>query len=105
MYEKVLLGMVIVLALCALAALYYIVTAMRFTDRIVGVNLVSTLVLNIIAILSIYLEVTFIIDVAMVYAFLGFLAIVVLCRLLALQTVEKGLDKDKEYRRKEDMWS
>ncbi len=103
MYKNALLICLIVLSVCALAALGYIIIAKHFEDRIVGVNLVSTIVLNIIALLSIYLDVTFIIDVCLVYAFLGFLAVIVLCRLLALQVVEKGLRKGKHYRKKGGM--
>lgn len=102
MFHNLLLGVEIVLCLLALAALWYISTAKRFEDRMVGVNLVSTIVLNIIAVLTIVLDTTFIIDVTIVYAFLGFLAIVVLCRLLAVQVVERGLGKGKHYKKKEE---
>lgn len=99
MFHNVLLALLIGLCLCALAALMYIIIAKRFEDRLVGVNLVSTIVLNIIAILTIVLDTTFIIDVAIVYAFLGFLAIVVLCRLLALQVVERGLSQGRKFKK------
>lgn len=102
MFHNVLIAAEVVLCLFALAALIYISTAKRFEDRLVGVNLVSTIVLNIIAILTIVLDTTFIIDVTIVYAFLGFLAIVVLCRLLALQVVERGMSKGKRYKKKEE---
>lgn len=99
MFHKVLGVLLIVLCICALLALVYIITAKRYEDRVVGVNLVSTIALNIIAILSIRLDVNFIIDICVVYAMLGFTAVVVLCRLLALQIVEKGL-KEKGGRTK-----
>lgn len=98
MFCNILLILLIGLCFCALAALVYIIFAKRFEDRMVGVNLVSTIVLNIIAILTIVLDTTFIIDVTIVYAFLGFLAIVVLCRLLALQVVERGISQGKTYK-------
>lgn len=104
MFRNILLGLLLVLCLCALAALVYITIAKRFEDRLVGVNLVSTIVLNIIAVLTIVLDTTFIIDVTIVYAFLGFLAIVVLCRLLAMQVVERGLGKGKHYKTREEVY-
>lgn len=103
MFHNLLLVAEIGLCLCALAALVYIITAKRFEDRMVGVNLVSTIVLNIIAVLTIVLDTTFIIDVTIVYAFLGFLAIVVLCRLLALQVVERGLSQGHHYKKREEL--
>jgi multicomponent Na+:H+ antiporter subunit F len=88
-----------VLCLAAIAALVYIVTAKRFEDRVVGTNLVCTIVINIIAVLALYINEGFVVDICLVFAVLGFLAVVVLCRLLALQNLER---KRKEAHQKEE---
>lgn len=91
MYRQIIILLLSVLSLAALGALVYIVTAKRFEDRVVGANLVCAVVLNIIAVLGALMNTSFIQDVCLVFAFLGFLAVVVLCRLLAVQLVEKHL--------------
>ena len=55
----------------------------RFTDRIVAVNAINTLVTASICILSRRLRAAYLLDVALIYALLGFTAVVLLTRLLA----------------------
>ena len=57
----------------------------HFTDRLVGVNLISTLILNTILVLSLFLDATSILDIDIVYALLSFQAVVVLSRLLRVR--------------------
>ena len=68
----------VVLALLILATLVRAVLGPRFTDRIVAVNVISTLVM-----LSVWLREDFLVDVALVFALLSFLAVVVVSRLVA----------------------
>ena len=68
----------VVLALLILATLVRAVLGPRFTDRIVAVNVISELVL-----LSVWLREDFLVDVALVFALLSFLAVVVVSRLVA----------------------
>lgn len=79
----------IVLALLILATLIRAVLGPRFTDRIVAVNVINTLVIAEIALLSVWLREDFLMDVALVYALLSFLAVVVISRLV-LTKVRKG---------------
>jgi multisubunit Na+/H+ antiporter MnhF subunit len=81
--------------------MFYIATSLHFEDRIVGTNLVGTIVINFIALLSAYMGNGFGMDIALVYAFLSFLAVVVLCRLLAVQNVERTLEEIENRERKE----
>jgi multicomponent Na+:H+ antiporter subunit F len=104
MFHNIVVVLLIVLCLCNLLALLYIITAHQFEDRVLGVNLVGTIVINLIAMLAMYLDSSFLVDVCLVYAFLSFLAVVVLCRLLSVQMVEKGLKDGKRYRRKGGFW-
>ena len=60
----------------------------RFTDRIVSINIIGTKTILIIAILSILWDEGALVDIAMVYALISFLAVVVLskCYLLPHHT-------------------
>ncbi len=78
-------GFLVVLALCVLGALVYIARSRHFTDRLVGVNLIATLILNVILVLSLVLENSSILDIGLVYALLSFQAVVVLSRILRVQ--------------------
>lgn len=75
----------ILLAVLILATLVRAVIGPRFTDRVVSVNMVNTMVVAIIAILSVLLEEDFLVDVALVYALLSFLTVVILARLVLVR--------------------
>jgi multicomponent Na+:H+ antiporter subunit F len=53
----------------------------RYTDRIVALNVICTLVILIICILSYVLELDYLLDVAILYGLLNLLAIAVLSRI------------------------
>ena len=72
----------ILLALLILAALVRAILGPRFTDRIVAVNVINTLVIAELALLSVRLEADYLLDVALVYALLSFLSVVVVSRLV-----------------------
>ena len=52
----------------------------RFTDRVVSVNLIGSKTIIMIAILSFLLEESGLVDIAMVYALISFVAVVVLSK-------------------------
>lgn len=100
MFHSILLGLMLFQGLMLIAAMFYITFSLHFEDRIVGTNLVGTIVLNFIAILSVYMGEGFGMDIALLYAFLSFLSVVVLCRLLAVQQVEQTIEKTRRAQRK-----
>lgn len=57
----------------------------RFTDRVVAVNMIGTITIAIMAILSVWMDADFLVDVCIVYALLSFIAIVVLTRLVIIR--------------------
>lgn len=85
MFALVMKIYLVVLGLCVLGALIYIVTSRHFTDRLVGVNLISTLILGVILVLSLFLGNTSILDIDIIYALLSFQAVVVLSRILRVR--------------------
>lgn len=72
----------VLLALLILAALVRAVLGPRFTDRIIAVNVIGTLVVAELAILAVRMREDFLVDVALVYALLNFLTVVVVSRLV-----------------------
>ena len=57
----------------------------RFTDRVVAINMIGTITIAIMAILSVWMDADFLVDVCIVYALLSFIAIVVLTRLVIIR--------------------
>lgn len=82
MREHFLTAALVVLALLLLAAAVCAVRGPRFTDRIVAVNLISTLAVGMMCLLSLLLKEDFLSDVALLYALVSFVTIAVLCKLV-----------------------
>ena len=80
-YSYLFWGALVVLAVGILAALVYIIRARLTVDRIIGINLIGTLVAIIIAILAYLLGEDYLADVAIVYVVLSFIAVMLLCRI------------------------
>lgn len=91
----------IILAVLITAALIKAVLGPRFTDRIVAVNCISTMIIVFIIILSFYLKAEYLVDVAIIYALLGFTANLVLTRIL-LHRNQKADRKPEEKKEEEE---
>lgn len=85
----------VVIALLILATLVRAVLGPRFTDRIVAVNVISTLVIAELMLLSVWLREDFLVDIALVFALLSFLAVVVAARLVITRE-RKRRDEQKK---------
>lgn len=88
----------VVLALLLLATLVRAVLGPRFTDRIVAVNVISTLVIAELMLLSVWLREDFLVDIALVFALLSFLAVVVASRLVIIRQRKRREDQRKKGR-------
>ena len=67
----------VMLVLCFIRA----VIGPRVADRLVSVNMMGTMVMCIIAILGVVLEEGYLADIALIYAMISFLAVVVLTKI------------------------
>jgi multicomponent Na+:H+ antiporter subunit F len=90
MEEKLLTGTLVILALLMLALMPRVVKGPRFTDRIVAVNAINTMVTASICLLSRLHRAVYLLDVALIYALLGFTATTLLTRLLAADRKKEG---------------
>ncbi len=83
--QTVFLHSFLIVVLCVLVAgvfgcLARAIKGPRITDRVVAMNAVGTMVVLMICILSYLLEEAFLIDVAILYALVNMVGVVVLCR-------------------------
>ena len=70
----------------------------RVADRIVAINMISTITIGIIMVLVMMLGQGGLADVALIYALIGFLAVVVLCKVymgIALESRDKKKEAEK----------
>ena len=70
----------------------------RIADRIVAINMISTITIGIIMVLVMMLGQGGLADVALIYALIGFLAVVVLCKVymgIALENRDKKKEAEK----------
>ncbi|MDD3712869.1 MAG: monovalent cation/H+ antiporter complex subunit F [Candidatus Izemoplasmatales bacterium] len=82
MIETAVLIVTIILVLLTFVGLYRAVIGPTAEDRIVAINMISTKVTVIIAMIALISSQGFYVDVALVYALLGFIATIGLAKLL-----------------------
>lgn len=71
----------VVLALCVLAVLIYIIRSHLTVDRIIGINLIGTIVSIIICVLTRMFNEGYLADIAIIYVVMSFIAVMMLCRI------------------------
>ena len=89
-YEMLFTGGLLVLAIAVFLCLVRSVQGPKIADRIVSVNMIGTMVIIAIAILSVYLEESYLADICLIYAMLSFLAVIVLTKVYMGAFFEKG---------------
>ena len=92
LYALVLICLSVLTLLCLVRA----IQGPRVADRIVAINMISTLTIAMICILALMLGEGYLADVALIYALIGFLAVVVLCKVYMGIALEKREKKAKE---------
>lgn len=88
MFEFLHIFLIACCVVLGVAMIFCMIRAMlgpRFTDRVVAVNMIGTMTIAIMAILSVWLDADFLIDISITYALLSFIAIVVLTRLVIIR--------------------
>ena len=79
-----------VLAVLMLAAIIRSVRGPKVADRVIAVNMLGTITIVLIAVLSVYLKESYLVDVCLIYAMISFLAVIVLSKVII------GVHKEKE---------
>ncbi len=95
LFSVVLAVLGVLLFLCLLRA----ILGPRIADRVVGINMIGTIVIMMIAILSLMLGEGYLVDVAIIYAMLSFLAVVVLAKIyIGVYLARKAKEGDENGR-------
>ena len=95
-YEALLNGSLVVLAILLFLCLIRAIRGPRISDRIVAVNMMGTLIVIIICVLAFLMGEGYLVDVAIIYTMLSFLAVVLLTK------VYMGIYRQKRREEKED---
>lgn len=95
-YRFVLVGSLIFLALMVLLCLIRAVRGPRVADRIVAVNMMGTMVMVIIAVLSLLLKEEYLVDICLIYAMISFLAVIVLTKVYMGVHIENRYEEEEE---------
>ncbi len=94
--REILPAVLIVLGLLFFASLVRAVKGPRVADRLVAVNMIGTMVMVMIAILSVYLQEEYLLDICLIYAMASFLAVIVLAKVYIGIYEEQHPEKDGE---------
>ena len=78
--DGLLVGTMLVLAVLIIVSMIRSVLGPRIADRIIAVNMTGTMIIMILAVLSVYLDENYLADVCLLYAMISFLGVVVLCK-------------------------
>ena len=89
----------LVIAMCIMMLVVFVcmiraILGPRVTDRVVALNMIGTLVVLMICVISYLLEEPFLVDVAILYSLLNMLVVVILCRVANQRHHE--LEEEKE---------
>lgn len=79
-YQMVLMAAILILAVLLILGIIRSVLGPEIADRVIAVNMIGTIVIMMIAILSVMLDQNYLVDVCLIYAMISFLGVVVLCK-------------------------
>lgn len=79
-YYVVCVGALIFLAVMLMLCLLRAVRGPRIADRIVAINMMGTMIMVMIAILSFLLKEGYLVDICLIYAMISFLAVIVISK-------------------------
>lgn len=106
-YDVLLSAAVLILAVLVIFSIIRSVLGPRIADRIIAINMTGTMIIMIIAILSVFLDENYLVDICLIYAMISFLGVVVLCKVYTgvflqkrnrkatMEAVEKNLEEQK----------
>lgn len=96
-YEGMFIIVLVILAIMLFACLIRAVMGPRIADRIVAINMMGTMVMVMIAVLSLLLKEGYLVDICLIYAMVSFLAVIVISK------VYLGVYKEKRQKNEEEI--
>ena len=79
-YEVLCIASMTVLVALALVCLVRCIMGPRISDRVMAVNMIGTLTIIMVVVFTVYLKEAYLADIALIYAMISFLSVVVLCK-------------------------
>lgn len=95
-YRGVYVITLLVLSVMLFACLIRAIRGPRIADRIVAINMMGTMVMVMIAVLSLLLKEGYLVDICLIYALVSFLAVIVLTKVYMGVYEEKKHEDEKE---------
>ncbi|MDD3412866.1 MAG: monovalent cation/H+ antiporter complex subunit F [Lachnospiraceae bacterium] len=96
-YEVLFISAMIVLAILIICALIRAVIGPRIADRIMAINMIGTMTIMIVFILSLKMKEDYLLDIGSVYAMISFLAVVILSKVyMGVHLENSNHNKQKE---------
>ncbi len=80
-YQALFTAVLLVLGGLMFFCLLRAVLGPRVADRVVGINMIGTIVIDMVAVLALLLNEGYLVDIAIIYAMLSFLAVVLLVKI------------------------
>ena len=93
-YQTLYLILLIVLGVCMFFALARAIIGRRIVDRIMGINMIGTMVIAAITVLAMKMAEKYLLDVCLIYVLISFLATLTLCKLYI--SVDRMRKKERE---------
>lgn len=101
MYPWIVITILVFLALLLLLCLLRAVKGPSIADRLVAVNMMGTMVMVIIAVLALFMNESYLLDISLIYAMISFLAVVVLAKVYTGVYLEHLAKEEKRRKKKE----
>lgn len=95
-YDYILVGVVLSLAVLIVISIIRSILAKGITSRIIAINMIGTMVIMLIVVLSVFLNEGYLVDMALIYALLSFLAVIVLSKVYTGVYLEKKQKGEKK---------
>lgn len=95
-FDWIFYAILIILAIMLLLCLLRAVIGPRIADRLVSVNMMGTMIMCIIVILGVVMDEGYLADIALIYAMISFLAVVVLTKVYTGVYLEQKDSKSKK---------
>ena len=95
-FEWIFHVILIILAIMLMLCLVRAVIGPRIADRLVAVNMMGTMIMCIMVILGVIMDEGYLADIALIYAMISFLAVVVLTKIYAGVYFEQKAAKEKK---------
>lgn len=95
-YHGLFVAALIFLAVMVVLCLIRAIIGPKIADRIVSINMMGTMVMVIIGILTVMLQEGYLADICLIYAMISFLAVIVLTKVYMGVYQEKKLEEEKK---------